>query len=126
MFTSQNMKDFIEDYGIKLLISTQYYAQANRQAEASNNVLIGILEKMIDWNPRKWHLLLLKTLWTYRTSKWDVKQISFFTLTYGYDAILLVEVVAPSLRVFLQNSLTPDEYTQAMAMELEDLDKVWI
>ncbi|XP_012092511.1 uncharacterized protein LOC105650248 [Jatropha curcas] len=36
MFTGQEVKDFIEDYGIKLLTSCPYYAQANGQAEASN------------------------------------------------------------------------------------------
>ena len=37
--------------------------------EASNKVLIGIVEKMLEENPRDWHRILLETSWAYRTSK---------------------------------------------------------
>ena len=36
MFTSEEYRDFAASTGIKLLISSPYYAQANGQAEASN------------------------------------------------------------------------------------------
>ena len=42
------MNYFFVDYGTQLIISTPFYAQANGQAEASNKVLIGILEKMLE------------------------------------------------------------------------------
>ncbi|XP_012081079.1 uncharacterized protein LOC105641199 [Jatropha curcas] len=48
MFMGQEVKDFVKDYGIKLLTSSPYYAQANGQVEASNKVLI-------EDNPREWH-----------------------------------------------------------------------
>lgn len=43
---------FVEDYGIKIIKSTPFYAQANEQAEALSKVLIEILEKMLEENPR--------------------------------------------------------------------------
>ena len=46
------MNYFAKDYGIQLIKSTLFYAQANGQAEASNKVLINILEKMIEDNPK--------------------------------------------------------------------------
>ena len=52
MFTMEEMNYFAMDYGIQLIISTPFYAQANGQVEASNKVLIGILEKMLEENPR--------------------------------------------------------------------------
>ena len=52
MFTSDEMKEFIEDYGIKHLTLTPHYAQANGQAKASNKIIIGILEKILEDNPR--------------------------------------------------------------------------
>ena len=58
MFTKEEMNYFAADYGIQLIISTPFYAQANGQAEASNKVLIGILEKMPEENPRYWHRIL--------------------------------------------------------------------
>ena len=71
MFTRDEMTYFTKDYGIQLIISTPFYAQANGQVEASNKVLISILEKKLEDNPRDWHIILFKTLWAYRTSKRD-------------------------------------------------------
>ena len=44
-------------------------------------------------------------------------------LQYGQDAVLPMEVVVPSLRVSRQNNLNPQEYNEAMMMELEVLDR---
>ena len=55
MFTRDEMTYFAKDYGIQLIISTPFYAQANGLAEASNKVLINNLEKMLEDNPRDWH-----------------------------------------------------------------------
>ena len=42
-----------------------------------------------------------------------------FSMTYGQDAILPMEVVVPSIRVSRKNGLTPQEYSEAMIMELK-------
>ena len=52
MFIGEEMNYFAMDYGIQLIRSTPFYAQANGQVEASNKVLIGILKKMLEENPR--------------------------------------------------------------------------
>ena len=52
MFTGDEMTSFAKDYGIQLIKSTPFYAQANGQVEASNKVLINILEKMLKDNPK--------------------------------------------------------------------------
>ena len=58
----------------------------------------------------------------YRISKRDSTGVSPYSLTYGQDAVLLMEVVVPSLRVSRNNGLNPQEYKEAMIMELEALD----
>ena len=58
IFTREAMREFVEDYNIKLLNSTPHYAQTNSQAEASNKILIRILEKMLEYNPRDWPRIL--------------------------------------------------------------------
>ena len=40
IFTGEEMNYFVADYGIQLIKSTLFYAQANGQAKASNKVLI--------------------------------------------------------------------------------------
>ena len=52
MFTGDEMTYFAKDYVMQFIISTPFYAQENKQAEASNKVLISILEKMVEDNPR--------------------------------------------------------------------------
>ena len=99
MFTGEEMREFAGDYNIKLLNSTPHYAQANGQAEASNKILIGILEKILEDNPRDWPKILFETLWAYRTSKREATSTSPFALTYEHDVVLPVEVSIPSLRV---------------------------
>ena len=61
MFIGEEMSYFATDYGIQLIISTSFYTQANGQIEASNKLLIGILEKMLEENPRDGHGILSKT-----------------------------------------------------------------
>jgi hypothetical protein len=45
--------DFVNSYGIKLLNSSPYYAQANGQAESSNKTLVKLIKKKIEDNPRR-------------------------------------------------------------------------
>jgi transposase InsO family protein len=47
-FTSSEFREFSESMGIKLLNSSPCYAQANGQAEASNKIMIKIIQKKID------------------------------------------------------------------------------
>ena len=77
---------------------------------------------MLEDNPRDWHRILSEILWAYRTSKRDSTEVSPYSLTYGQDVVLPMEVVVPSLRVSRQNDLNPQEYSEAMIMELEALD----
>ena len=83
MFTRDEMAYFSKDYDIQLIRSTPYYAQSNGQAKASNKVLISILEKMLDDNPRDWHIILSENLWAYRSFKRDSIRVSPYSLTYG-------------------------------------------
>ena len=61
-------------------------------------------------NPRDWHRLLSETLWAYRTSKRCATGVSPYSLVYGHDVVLPMEVVVPSLRVAKHNGLILEEY----------------
>ena len=58
MFTLEEFRDFAASMGIKLLNSSPYYAQANGQAKASNQIMIKLIKKKIEEQPRKWHSTL--------------------------------------------------------------------
>ncbi|GKV43324.1 hypothetical protein SLEP1_g50628 [Rubroshorea leprosula] len=122
VFVRHQVKAFAKEMGFRLLNSTPHYAQANGQAEASNKVVINLLEKMVDDNPRRWHELLSETLWVYRTSQRSSTKMTPFALTYGHDAILPMELTARSLRMVIQHNLQSGEYDKAMMLELEDFE----
>ena len=48
MFTSKEFRDFAASMRIKLLNSSPYYAQANGQAEMSNQIMIKLIKKKIE------------------------------------------------------------------------------
>ena len=85
-------------------------------------MLINILEKILEGNPTDWHKILSETIWDYRTYKRDSTGVSPYSLTYGHDAVLPMEVVVPSLRVSRQNGLNSQEYSEVMMIKLEALD----
>ena len=59
----------------------------------------------------------------YKTFKKDATGTSLFALTFGHDVILPLKVCVPSLRIAKQNNLTPKEFSEAILMELENVDK---
>ncbi|KAI5347387.1 hypothetical protein L3X38_015266 [Prunus dulcis] len=121
-FISREMLDMAESFKFKLLQSTHYYAQANGQAESSNKVVINIIRKMLEKNPKQWHDKLSETLWACRTSKREATSMTPYALTYGHDAIQPMEIAVQSLRITHQHNLVGEDYSQAMLLELEGLD----
>jgi hypothetical protein len=74
--------------GIKLLNSSLYYAQANGQAEASNKIMIKIIQKKIDQKPKRCHSVLNEAMWAYRMAPHGATQISPYELVYGHHDVL--------------------------------------
>ena len=68
-FTSDKVKAFMQEYGIRLIYSSPYYAQANAQAKATIKILIDMIKGTIEDQPRKWHEVLSEVLWAYRNSR---------------------------------------------------------
>ncbi|XP_050387546.1 uncharacterized protein LOC126803868 [Argentina anserina] len=125
-FMAEKTQKFLADYGIKFLHSSPYYAQSNGQAEASNWVIMSILKRILDANPRSWHTELDHTLWAYRTSKQTPTGTTPYTLMYGHDAVLPIEINVQSLRVREQHQLIGEDYVQDMYQEHENLDSRWM
>jgi hypothetical protein len=103
VFNRSKVLAFAQENGIKILNSTPYYAQANGQAESTNNIINANLRKVIDNNPLNWYELLSEVLWAYRTSKRLSINTTPFSLVYGHDVVLLVELTIQSLRVAKRN-----------------------
>jgi hypothetical protein len=124
VFISEEFRKFANDMGIKLIMSSPYYAQANGQAEASNQSLIKLIKRKINEHPRCWHEVLSEALWAYRVSCHRATKTSPYHLVYGQEAVLPWEITAGSRRVEFQNNLTAKEYVALMNDNIEDLTKL--
>ncbi|XP_028112617.1 uncharacterized protein LOC114310732 [Camellia sinensis] len=122
VLNGDEVMEFAKEYGIQMLNSSPYYAQANGQAKSSNKTIKVTLSKVIEDNPRDWHELLSEVLWAYRNSKRDSIQGSPYELVYGYVAILPLEVTVKSSRMAKHYDIPIDEYVEAMFMELQDVE----
>jgi hypothetical protein len=93
---SEEFRKFVADVGIKLIRSSPYYAQANGQAEASNQSLIKLIKRKIDEHPRRWHEVLSKALSAHRISCHGATKASSYHLVYGQEAVLPWEITGGS------------------------------
>jgi hypothetical protein len=125
-FNGSRVLAFAQEYGIKILKSTAYYAQENGQAESTNKIIKANLRKVVNNNSSNWDELLSEVLWAYRTSKRLSINTTPFSLVYGHDAVLPVEITIQSLRVAKQNQLSHIDYESDMMAEMEDLDEVQV
>jgi hypothetical protein len=110
--------------GIKLIRSSPYYAQANGQAEASNQSLIKLIKRKIDEHPRHCHEVLSEALWAYRILCHGATKTSPYHLVYGQKVVLPWEITAGLRRIEFQNDLTAKEYVALMNDNIEDLTEL--
>ena len=99
MFIGKKMKAFTQQFGFQLVHSSPYYAQAIRQGEAIDKILIDMIKKIVEDKPRRWHEVLVKVLWVYRNSKNNATSLTPHWLTYGQDVVLPLELAMSSLRI---------------------------
>ncbi len=109
-FKNKDLKQLCKKFKIKQHWSSIYFPQGNGQAEASNKTILKILHRTVHKNGRDWHLQIKLALWAYITSVHTPTRENPFSLTYGADARLPLEVEIPSLKVSLKGLVTDEDY----------------
>ena len=97
-FDSRTFRKYYSDLGIKNRYSTSAYPQRNGQAEVVNKVIVNGLKKRLDNAKRKWVEELPHVLWTYRTTPRRSPGKIPFSMTYGAEAVIPLEIGFPMLR----------------------------
>ncbi|XP_052488039.1 uncharacterized protein LOC128041762 [Gossypium raimondii] len=92
--------------------SSPYRPKMNGAVEAANNNIKRIIGKMTE-TYKDWHEKLPFALYAYRTSVRTSTGATPFSLVYGMEAVLPIEVEIPSLRVLLESKLEESEWVQA-------------
>ena len=81
---------------MKLHYSTNYYPPGNRLAESNNINLIIILKKTVIENQRSWHVALPNALWVDRVTANNALGMPPYTLVYGKESILPLNILLSS------------------------------
>ena len=97
-FDSKYFKNFCKGLGIRNHYSTLAYPQGNGQAEISNKVILDGLKKRLDKSKEKWVEELPSVLWAYRTTPRRSTSATPFSLSYGMEAVIPLEVGLPTMR----------------------------
>jgi Integrase core domain len=105
-FKSSKVYTLAEQFNIDWRFSSIYNPRANGLAEVFNKTLINIMKKTVDGNQRDWDNRLQEALWAYRTTYRTPTQATPYSLAFGVEAVLPLEVELPSLRVAMQNDMT--------------------
>ncbi|XP_070019374.1 uncharacterized protein [Nicotiana sylvestris] len=87
-----------ENASIKRITSTPYHPLGNGQAESTNKVIINHLKKRLEESKGNWPELLPRVLWAYRTTTKTSTGETPFSLVYGAEALIPVEIGEPSTR----------------------------
>ena len=99
-----------------------FYPAANGLTEAFNKTIGKLLKKFVSKSQRDWDDKLGECLWAYRTTVRTPTKATPFSLVYGYEAVLPLEIQIPSLRVALTAEMTNEEKHRQRLQELEALD----
>ncbi|XP_074360291.1 uncharacterized protein LOC141700412 [Apium graveolens] len=97
-FDSKELRKLCEDLNIKKDFSAVYHPQNNGQTKAINKIIKHTLKAKLEEMKGDWPEEMPMVLWSYNTTPRSTTEEIPFLLTYGYEAMVPVEVGARSLR----------------------------
>ncbi|KAK5832625.1 hypothetical protein PVK06_016427 [Gossypium arboreum] len=105
------MKEVCKQFQIKHHNSSPYHPKMNGAVEAANKNIKKIIGKMTE-TYKDWHEKLPFALYAYHTSVRTSTGVTPFSLVYGIEAVLPIEVEIPSLRVLMESKLEEAEWVE--------------
>ena len=98
-FDNPKFRKFCQNLGVKNHYSSPRYPQANGQTKVTNRSLLKIIKTQLEGAKGAWSEELPNVLWAYRTTIRVPIGETPFRLTFGTEAVILVEVGLTSLQV---------------------------
>ncbi|XP_022144032.1 uncharacterized protein LOC111013824 [Momordica charantia] len=99
LFDNAKFKDFCRKLGISHLSSSPAHPKAIGQVEAINKIIKQGLKMRLDSRKRRWAEELPEVLWSYRTTLRESTSETLFSLAFGSEAVVPVEIGVPTNRV---------------------------
>jgi len=120
-FASQQLCKLCIELGIKHVFASVEHPQTNGHVESANRVLLKGLKRRLEKAKGTWAEEVPRILWAYHTTpQFTTKEIPF-SLVYGSDAMIPVEIQENSSR--FQNFVT-EESNEGRKVNLDLLDEV--
>ncbi|GKU99602.1 hypothetical protein SLEP1_g12423 [Rubroshorea leprosula] len=108
-FRAAALRLFCNDYGIELALTSVYTPQSNEQAESTNKIVLRGLKTRVLAAHSNWVDELNKVLWSCRTTPSSATGETPFSLAYGAEAVIPVEVGLPSDRAGWHDDLNNEQ-----------------
>ena len=102
----------LQRYGVQHHRSSAYMPQTNGAVEAATKNIKRILRKMVETS-RDWSEKFPFALWAYRTSFRTSIGVTPYSLVYGMEAVLPVEIKMGSLRITLEQQISETKWVQS-------------
>ncbi|XP_060972480.1 uncharacterized protein LOC115717832 [Cannabis sativa] len=97
-FDCKEMRETCDELGIKKAFSSVAYPQSNGQTEAVNKMIKHTIKGKLEEHKGVWPEELLQVFWSYNTTPRSTTGKTPFSLSYGCEAMVPVEVGVGSLR----------------------------
>ncbi|KAM1807302.1 hypothetical protein ACFX11_030337 [Malus domestica] len=98
-FDNNKFRMFYSKFNINLCFASPAHPQSNGQVEAINKTIKRTLKTNLDKAKGCWLELIPQVLWLYRASYWTSTGETPFSLAFGTEAVVLVELEQATFRV---------------------------
>ncbi|WCJ40055.1 RNase H family protein [Euphorbia peplus] len=98
-FNCVKFKEYCQSFGIKNRFASVYYPQSNGMTEVTNRTMVDGIKKRLGEKKTGWVNDINSMLWAYRTAPKTGTNETPFSLVYGVEAVVPIEVDPPSDRV---------------------------
>jgi len=97
-FASQQLGKLCSEVGIKQVFTSVEHPQTNGQVEFANKVLLRGLKRRLEKAKRTWAEEVPRIVWAYHTTPQSTTRETPFSLVYGSDEMIPVEIQESSPR----------------------------
>ena len=119
-FDSKSFRRYCCELGITNKYSTSAYPQGNGQIETVNKVIVSGLKKRLDDANERWMEELPHILWAYRITHRRSTGETPFSISYGAEAVILIETDFPTLRT---QSFNPSDNDELLERSLDLIEE---
>jgi len=120
-FAYQQLGKLCTEVGIKQVFASVEHPQINGQVESANRILLRGLKRRLEKAKGAWAEQVPRIVWAYHTTPQSTTKETPFSLVYGSDAMIPIEIQESSPRF---QSFVAEESNEERKVNLDLLDEV--